>query len=74
MMEVVSTSKSVVNLYHTTQRNISQGGHIHTRSHVNMECHLVNQCNWKFDWSKDKFILKIIQTLIFKLLLAEDVT
>jgi hypothetical protein len=39
MLEAASTSNTLVNFHHTTQRNNSEGTH-HTRSHENLESHL----------------------------------
>jgi hypothetical protein len=37
----VSTSETSVNLYHTTRRNISEDGNLHTRRRENLKSHHV---------------------------------
>jgi hypothetical protein len=41
-MEAASTSETSVNFYHTTQRNIPEDSHLHTRRRQNLKSHLVN--------------------------------
>jgi hypothetical protein len=39
IMEAVSISEKFVNFYQTTQRNIPEDSHLHTRSRENLKSH-----------------------------------
>jgi hypothetical protein len=41
MMEAVSTSETLVSVYHTTLRNIPEDSHLHTRRLENLKSHLL---------------------------------
>jgi hypothetical protein len=41
MMEAASASKTPVNFYQTTRRNIPEDSHLHTRSRENLKSHQV---------------------------------
>jgi hypothetical protein len=40
MMKAVSISEMSVNFYQTTQRNIPEDGHVHTRRRENLKSHI----------------------------------
>jgi hypothetical protein len=40
MMEAASSSEPSANIYQTTQRNISEDGHLHTRRRENLKSYL----------------------------------
>jgi hypothetical protein len=40
MMETIGTSETSVNFYQTTQRNIPEGNHLHTRRRENLKSQL----------------------------------
>jgi hypothetical protein len=44
MMEAASTSETPVNFYQTTQRNIPEDGHLHSRRRENLKSH--NEIRW----------------------------
>jgi hypothetical protein len=40
MMEAISTSETLANLYETTRRNIPEDSHLHTRHRENLKSHV----------------------------------
>jgi hypothetical protein len=57
MMEAVSSSETSVNIYQTTQCNISEDSHLHTRRCENLKSHL-HICTFQLDVSGiTKFVI-----------------
>jgi hypothetical protein len=44
MVEALNTSETSVNFYETTQCNIPEGYHLHTRRRENLKFYLVESC------------------------------
>jgi hypothetical protein len=48
MMEAASTSETTVNFFQTTQRNIQDNSHLHTRRRENLKSHIQKNClHWR---------------------------
>jgi mannose/fructose-specific phosphotransferase system component IIA len=45
IMDAVSTSKTSVNFYQTTRRNIAEDSHLHTCRRENLKSHLEFDCS-----------------------------